>query len=53
MILPKGTMCLNMAYSPHYCNGSVLLLKNRPGTDPSEQLDKLKEKADAWGGRCF
>ncbi len=43
----------NMAYSPHYYNGSVLLLKNWPGTDPSGQLDKLREKADNWGVPMF
>jgi endoglycosylceramidase len=36
----------NMAYSPHYYNGSVLLLKNWGGADPSRQLDKLFQKAE-------
>ncbi len=38
----------NMAYSPHYYNGSVLLLKTWNGADPSNQLNTLRAKADTW-----
>lgn len=43
----------NMAYSPHYYNGSVLLLNSWGGADPAEQLDKLRAKAEAWDVPMF
>lgn len=38
----------NMAYSPHYYNGSVLLLKNWGGLSPARQLDTLRTTAESW-----
>lgn len=38
----------NMVYSPHYYDGSALLLKNWLGNSPSGQLDKLRSKAETW-----
>lgn len=43
----------NMAYSPHYYNGSVLLLKSWGGATPATQLDKLRSKAATWNVPMF
>lgn len=38
----------NMAYSPHYYNGSVLLLKSWGGISPARQLNTLSATAESW-----
>jgi endoglycosylceramidase len=50
--LPAPTFT-NAAYSPHYYDGSVLLLKSWGGNPPDTPFQYMRETASAWGVPLF